>query len=117
MTILVWNIYEFQHIEMGVIDRMIEAFHSKFPMPKHLAVSECTHRSILVHITNHWSSNTVVGEGRQAEQSTSFQLYVGEVKRYVRAKRRLDLKEEASNLRWREVATRMQESKRERVRE
>jgi hypothetical protein len=58
----------------------------------------------------------IVGdEKRQAKQSTSFQQYVGDAKRCVRAKRKSDLNKDTSDLRRREVSVKIQE--RERVRE
>jgi hypothetical protein len=44
-------------------------------------------------------------EGRQAEQSVGFQQYGGGVKKWVETEKRSNLKEEASDLKQSEVAT------------
>jgi hypothetical protein len=54
-------------------------------------------------------------KGRQAETSTGFQQYGGDTKRWEKAERRLDLKEEALDLECQVVAAKTRESARERV--
>jgi hypothetical protein len=53
-------------------------------------------------------------KGRQAETSTGFQQYGGGIKKWEQTERRLDLKEEASNLECQVVAAKTRESARER---